>query len=593
MPRRGPSWTVACALALGLAAWSCNAPDEDRPELQGLRRAMDAAVTREMLRAPEQDPLRPIVRETPQVFEELKERRAQLDGIGPQVALAGKGVDLGADLYGQAFPETLLSLQDAIRIAVRNNLGVQGARLQQGVTQAELVAAQAAFDASLVASTQANLQDQPTQNFAALGGGAGLPSDFSNHFKQWSLSSGIQTATVTGGTFNVGMVNTYSKLYPENLYTNNPAWINSLQVGLTQPLLNGFGTDVNMAQIRLARNNDRRSLQQLRGSLLQLCRDVEVGYWQVVLARQRVAIAQWLVRVGVEVRDVLAKRRAFDTTQAQYADAVAKVEDRKSQLIRAQRDVTASVDRLKVLLNDPSLPVGDETMIVPADFMVDQALNCSLREAIATAMEQSPAVSQALLGVDDASIRQVVADNGRLPNLNLNAQMQFNGLETGYGEAWQELGEAGFMNYLVGLNFSQPIGNRGPEANYRRARLQRSQAVLAYRGAVQAAIFQVKDAMRTIEAQYRLIEQTRAYRLAQAENLRALLVDEQTIATLTPEFLALKFQRQQELANAQVQEMQSLVDYSGAIAQLWSAMGTGLQMNRVELQVADTGGPGS
>jgi outer membrane protein TolC len=226
---------------------------------------------------------------------------------------------------------------------------------------------------------------------------------------------------------------------------------------------------------------------------------------------------------------------------------------------------------------------------VPADFMVDQALSFSFRDAMGTAVEQSPLVTQALLGVDDASIRQVVADNGRLPDLNLNTQFQFSGLEQGLGDSWQELSEAGFVNYLVGLNFSQPIGNRAGEANYRRARLQRSQAVLAYRGAVQNTIFQVKDALRSVEAQYRLIEQTRAFRLAQAENLRALLVDEQTIATLTPEFLALKFQRQQELANAQQQEIQALVDYNGAIAQLWQAMGTGLQMNRVELQVTDGG----
>jgi outer membrane protein len=245
-----------------------------------------------------------------------------------------------------------------------------------------------------------------------------------------------------------------------------------------------------------------------------------------------------------------------------------------------------------VLLNEPSLPVGEETMIVPVDFMVDQPLAFSLREAIGTAVEQSPVITQSLLAVDDAGIRQVVADNGRLPDLNLNAQFQFSGLEQGMGEAWQELTEAGFVNYLVGLNFSQPIGNRAGEANYRRARLQRSQAVLAYRAAVQQAIFQVKDALRSIDAQYRLIEQTRAFRLAQAENLRALLVDEQTIATLTPEFLALKFQRQQELANAQIQEILSLVEYNSAIAQLWQAMGTGLQMNRVELEVTDGGGPG-
>jgi len=578
----GPFQRLVLAGVIALVASGCTTPEEDRPELQGLRRSMDAAVTRELAKAPESDPLKPVTRPTPEVFAELQERRAQLDSMGPQISKAGAGLELGVDLYGKPYPEVMLSLQDAMRMAVKNNLGVQGSRLQQGVTQAELVAAQAAFDANFVAGTQGISQNQPTQNF-----GGFLPSDFSNQFKQWSFSSGIQSATVTGGTFNVGMESTYSKLYPENLYSNNPAWINSLQVGLSQPLLRGFGTDVNMSQIRLARNNDRRSLQQLRQSLLNLCRDVEINYWQLVQARQRVVSAQWLVRVGVEVRDVLAKRRAFDTTQAQYADAVAKVEDRKSQVIRAQRDVTAAVDRMKVLLNDPSLPVGDETMIVPTDFMVDQALVFSLRDAISTAVEQSPGITQALLGVDDASIRQVVADNGRLPNLNLNAQMQYNGLESGYGDSWQELAEAGFVNYLVGLSFSQPIGNRAPEANYRRARLQRSQAVLAYRSAVQNAIFYVKDALRGVDAQYRLIEQTRAYRLAQAENLRALLVDEQTIATLTPEFLALKFQRQQELASAQVQEIQSLVDYNGSIAQLWNAMGTGLQMNRVELQVSD------
>ena len=582
MQGSGPFQRLVLAGVIALVAWGCSTPEEDRPELQGLRRSMDAAVTRELAKAPDSDPLKPVTRPTPEVFAELQERRAQLDAMGPQISKAGAGLELGVDLYGKAYPEVMLSLQDAMRMAVKNNLGVQGSRLQQGVTQAELVAAQAAFDANFVAGTQGISQNQPTQNF-----GGFLPSDFSNQFKQWSFSSGIQSATVTGGTFNVGMESTYSKLYPENLYSNNPAWINSLQVGLSQPLLRGFGTDVNMAQIRLARNNDRRSLQQLRQSLLNLCRDVEINYWQLVQARQRVVSAQWLVRVGVEVRDVLAKRRAFDTTQAQYADAVAKVEDRKSQVIRAQRDVTAAVDRMKVLLNDPSLPVGDETMIVPTDFMVDQALVFSLRDAISTAVEQSPTITQALLGVDDASIRQVVADNGRLPNLNLNAQMQYNGLEQGYGDSWQELAEAGFVNYLVGLSFSQPIGNRAPEANYRRARLQRSQAVLAYRSAVQNSIFFVKDALRGVDAQYRLIEQTRAYRLAQAENLRALLVDEQTIATLTPEFLALKFQRQQELASAQVQEIQSLVDYNGSIAQLWNAMGTGLQMNRVELQVSD------
>ena len=98
---------------------SCTAPEDDRPELQGLRRSMDAAVTRELAKAPAQDAPKPVARPTPEVFNELRERRTQLDAIGPQVAVGMQGVDLGTDLYGGAFPETVLSLQDAVRIAVR------------------------------------------------------------------------------------------------------------------------------------------------------------------------------------------------------------------------------------------------------------------------------------------------------------------------------------------------------------------------------------------------------------------------------------------------------------------------------------------
>ncbi|MCE9618586.1 MAG: TolC family protein [Planctomycetes bacterium] len=559
---------------------------DDPDGTEQLRHAMDTAVARELVQAPAQDPLKAVSRENNEIFNALQKRRTQLDKLGPQVNTAGPGLELGADLYGKPYPEINLSLKDAIRIAVEHNLGTQVARLQQGVTQAELVAAQAAFDASIVANTQTNISNAPNQDIAAVG----IPVDFMNQFRQWSFSSGIQAPLVTGGQFSATVGSLYSSLYPTSLYTPNPAWINTVQLGLSQPLLQGFGTDVNMASIRISRNNDRRSMQLLRSNLLSLCRDVEAAYWQVVVMRQRVVTAQWLVRVGIEVRDVLTKRRGFDATLANYADAVAKVEDRKSSVIRAQREVTAAVDRLKVLLNDPNFPVGDETMIVPTDFMVDEPLAYSLKDAIGTAVDQSPLITQALLAVDDASIRQVVADNGRLPSLNLTAQIQFQGMDQqngNYGQAWSELGTANFMNYLIGANFSQPIGNRAPEANYRKSRLERSKTVIAYRAAIQQVIFLVKDSLRSIDAQYRLIEQTRAYRLAQAENMRALMLDEQTITSLSPEFLNLKFQRQNELASAQVQEVQSLADYNNAIASLWMNMGTGLQMNRIELRVFD------
>jgi hypothetical protein len=66
-------------------------------------------------------------------------------------------------------------------------------------------------------------------------------------------------------------------------------------------------------------------------------------------------------------------------------------------------------------------------------------------------------------------------------------------------------------------------------------------------------------------------------------------VTEKTLAALTPEFLQLKFQTQNALALAQQSAAAALVNYNVSLARLWQAMGTGLEMNRIEIETADPG----
>jgi len=179
-----------------------------------------------------------------------------------------------------------------------------------------------------------------------------------------------------------------------------------------------------------------------------------------------------------------------------------------------------------------------------------------------------------------------VADNARLPLLDLSAQIAYFGLDEDSAESYENLLDAEFIDYILGLRFEYPIGNRGPEAEYRRARLQRSQALLGYRQAVQNVVLDVKSALRDVVTNYELIRATRSNRIAQAENLRALMVEEETLAGLTPEFLNLKFQRQERLALARAGELQALASFDQAVAALYRAMGTGLTMRSIDFEVA-------
>jgi len=151
--------------------------------------------------------------------------------------------------------------------------------------------------------------------------------------------------------------------------------------------------------------------------------------------------------------------------------------------------------------------------------------------------------------------------------------------------AFTEVADANYVSWLAKLAFSQPIGNRAAEAQYRQARLQRSAAVISYQSAIENAVFAVKTSLRGVTTSYELIDQTRASRLAAAESVRSLAVLEQTLAALTPEFLQTKFVAQDRLATSYLAEIESMVNYNTAMARLYNAMGTGLTMNRIEIEV--------
>lgn len=572
---------------VALATAGCQSPLQAQEDAE-LQRSLEAALAREAGNGATPAPLAPVTTPTSDVFESLKSRRAQLDAMGPQPDHAGAGLDIGPDLTTPKPGEILLTLQQAVSSAVQNNLSVQTARLDEAISQTDIVTAEAVFDTVLFASGGYSRDNQPQQAISLGGGGGGFLLNPSQDQRGFNFTTGLEQRMATGGTLVASTSMQSQKVNdPGDVITPNPAYNTAVNLTLSQPLLKGFGTDVNLAQLKLARNQDRRSVQFVRQQLLQTVAQTEAAYWQVYVARQRLVSAQWLLKQGERVRDVLVRRRNYDTSLAQYADAVSKVEDRRASVMRAEREIQRAVNTLKALMNDPRLPAGGSETVVPVDSPVDQPLRYSLGDALATSMAQNPGVAAALLGIDDSSIRLDVADNGRLPELDLQASGALYGMASGLGSAWGDFGDNNWIEYAVGATFRQPIGNRAAESEYRRARLARSRAVIGYKSAVQDTVVAVKNALQDAANAYRLIGQTRAQRLAAAENMRALGIEEENIAQLTPEFLALKFLRQDSLAITQLAEATALAEYNTAIANLYAAMGTGLERNRIELKLVD------
>src|SRR6185295_13517721 len=134
-------------------------------------------------------------------------------------------------------------------------------------------------------------------------------------------------------------------------------------------------------------------------------------------------------------------------------------ETRLAQVLRAQNILRGASDNLKALINHPEAPIGSEVLLAAADDGVDAPISFALADVLTTAIRSRPEVQQAIISIDNTSIRQQVADNARLPRLDLRLQAQTSRVESHFDDAPPTLSENHFIDYLVGLQLEGPLGN--------------------------------------------------------------------------------------------------------------------------------------
>lgn len=588
MPTRPPRRWVYLPLALGLPtlAGSCtpSSPLADKAE-RDLRRIVLDAAAREISEAERTGKPRTLTRDeqvsslglTPQVLQEL-------DAMAGPRAYAGKTPPLGANLLGGPSRTVVVNLERCVRTAVEHNIAIQFARISPAINESKVVAAEAAFDWTFFSSLSAQKTDSPRTQVGFSGSAPSGPT--STNQEALSSTIGVRRTLVGGGRFTIQQELGYTDdSSAGQAIRPNPANSLAYTVQYDQPLLRGLGSEVTQAEIRLARNAERNSIETLRRDVMRIVADTEKAYWQLASAQYDVSVLQHLLERGEKTLNILKVRSIQDANQAQIGDATARVARRRADLTRAQTNLKAASDRLKVLMNDPDLPVGTEAIIMPADNAIDEPVTFSLADSIRQAMLHRPEVTQAIIGIDDASIRRIVADNARLPDLNLRLQTRLSALNNDVGGAYGDAFDANFIDYVAGLSFEAPIGNKRPEAEFRQRTLERMQTVLAYRNTVQQVVQDVKTSLDRVALNYILIEQTRASRYAASEALRILELENAVTRGITPERLDLELNRQESLGQAEREEFQARLDYNVAITDLFAAMGTLLERNRIRFVV--------
>jgi len=468
----------------------------------------------------------------------------------------------------------LIALDGCLRRALAHNLTVQVARYGPPIARTGIIEAEALFDPSWFMN---NAVGRLKQQSGALFTG---PGTFIS--KTWSFSTGVQALAPTGAS--VGLTQSWAYQNTNSAFlAPDPQYANNLGLSLRQPLLRGAGAEVATAPIVLARLDQKISVAELRTSLMATLLAVERTYWSLVTADTRIRAVSEAVEAAKENRRILQRR--FEEGQARRAEvslAQSAVTSRQADLVSARLQLVQASDLLKRLINDPQLPLEDPVVLEATELPIAAPMPIgreTLQASLVAAMRMRPELAEAEDRLDQAAVRERVAQSARLPQLDATGSYNLSGLAGRLGPAFEKEFGAQFHDWSVGLELSVPIGNRARTAAYQRSQLQQGVALNQREDARQQVFLEVSDAVRSLAASEELILATRAAREAAEQSLH----DQQANVEAGLALFRNLLDAQRDLADAKVREMEAMTSYITGLAALERAKGTLLEYNNVRV----------
>jgi outer membrane protein TolC len=490
------------------------------------------------------------------------------------------GRDLDTD------PIVRMSLQEIIHRAVANNHDVKVAAIQPGIEGARVIEAAANFDPVFFTNLQYSQKRDLTggEIFNSFTGSAPFTA-FESDSNQGTLQTGIQENLGTGAQVQLQYQSTYNWFLPQTTQFN-PFYESDLTLSITQPLLRNYGYDVNHAQIVINRLNQRVSQLEFRKAVEQNVADIEKAYWQLVQQEDDIKIQEDLVAETEKTYKQLYNRMAqkIDVSPLQVAQTQTQLELRRTELIQFKAQARDLSDQIKGLMSDPEYPVTSNVIILPADEPVEDGIEFDFQDEINTAMENRLELGEQQLKVDSAVVTIGVAKNNLLPEFDFIGSAGPQGVDSNFGDAIKDNAEFKWGDFTVGFKLQIPLGNRAARAIYRRSILQHMQAIEQYRSFIEQIAVDVKTSARAVVTAWEVIRSSRRSRFAAEDALTRINAREKSGEPLTPEFVQLKLQIQDALAQSQQSEAEAVANYNTALSQLEKSKGTILRYDNVVLQ---------
>ncbi|UCE51027.1 MAG: TolC family protein [Desulfobacterales bacterium] len=455
-----------------------------------------------------------------------------------------------------------ISITEAILLCLENNRSLVVQRLNPSIQQTFEDQERAVFDPATSADVSAGRVEG--ERLARSGSET---EDYTTDFVDGIISLEQYFPTGTTVSLEAGTQMNDSSLYEDSFYSTR------LGMTVTQALLRGYGTDVNLARLQQARLDTRMSEYELRGFTEFLVAEVERTYWNYALARRQIEIVEESLKVARqqlnETEELIAVGRL---ARAELAAVQAEVAAQEQALIEARANKESIRLQLLRLLN----PAGPGIWQREVDLVHQPTLpEIKLEDVelhVAVSMRMRPILNAARLEILRGDLELVKTQNGLLPLMDLFITLGKSGYANSFGESIDNINEDSY-DALAGVRFNYPFFNRDAKALHRRALQTREQAQKALENLSQLVEVDVRTAYIEVNRTKQQIAASSVTRMFDEEKLRT--ETEKLRVGKSTSFLVAQAQR--DLLVSRIAEVRALANYLKALIDLYRHDGSLLE----------------
>jgi len=491
--------------------------------------------------------------------------------LGPMAVADDDSVALPEALVGQ--PIRSLTLQEALSIAIQNNLGIRIQSERLVISKTALAASEGSFEPTV--QMQVNHDDSISPPANSVDGMLGQTFQSQNQRWSASLNQRLTTGTSLGLNFFSSRNKNNSGSAVEPLFYGS-----NLALSISQPLLQGFSLDrdIPRASILKAQFATKRDLEAKRIVISNQVLATENAYWNLAEATRSYAVQKASLVLARE-QLILTERQitAGILAPADRISSESSVAQRELSLVRSEARLAGSMDALRQALNLPKEKWNE--VLIASDAPTIAGRTPTFEAAMESALRQRPEIRQYALDDKSADIDKRVAQNGRLPKLDVGFNYGLAGQSNVYSGSLDQLQGLGARNWGVFANLTwAPLGRaaKANEASVRSSniirKLGQEQFLNDLRSEIRSAIRDLATAERQVAASERF--RSLSERSLDAERKRFLNGKSRNIEVS---------RREEELAQAQTAEISARIDFLKAQSALDLATGSLLDQKNIKL----------